>query len=171
MARLPQLCLDCQLVFIFSTCTTFSTLRSPGGKSLPGQGDWPGLWKQVEDMPVCESPCPWFSCLLEGTPALNIPGCLEYLNSPKLEIWPLNFLHCLSSCVCMPSHFNCDKFCAILWTIASHTPLSMGFSRQEYWSGLPSSAENMSYPKPEGLPKFTTRLRCGHHSREMEAFL
>ena len=23
------------------------------------------------------------------------------------------------------------------WTVALHTPLSMGFSRQEYWSGLP----------------------------------
>jgi len=23
------------------------------------------------------------------------------------------------------------------WTITCHTPLSMGFSRQEYWSGLP----------------------------------
>ena len=23
------------------------------------------------------------------------------------------------------------------WTVACHTPLSMGFSRQEYWSGLP----------------------------------
>ena len=26
---------------------------------------------------------------------------------------------------------------AILWTVACHTSLSMGFSRQEYWSGLP----------------------------------
>ena len=25
---------------------------------------------------------------------------------------------------------------AILWTIACQAPLSMGFSRQEYWSGL-----------------------------------
>ena len=24
-----------------------------------------------------------------------------------------------------------------LWTIACHAPLSMGFARQEYWSGLP----------------------------------
>ena len=24
-----------------------------------------------------------------------------------------------------------------LWTVAHQTPLSMGFSRQEYWSGLP----------------------------------
>ena len=23
------------------------------------------------------------------------------------------------------------------WTVAYHAPLSMGFSRQEYWSGLP----------------------------------
>ena len=24
-----------------------------------------------------------------------------------------------------------------LWTIAHHAPLSMGFSRKEYWGGLP----------------------------------
>ena len=27
--------------------------------------------------------------------------------------------------------------CVILWTIACQAPLSMGFSRQEFWSGLP----------------------------------
>ena len=32
-----------------------------------------------------------------------------------------------------------------LWTVARQTPLSMGFSRQEYWSGLP-------FPSPGGLP-------------------
>ena len=26
---------------------------------------------------------------------------------------------------------------ATLWTVACQAPLSMGFSRQEYWSGLP----------------------------------
>ena len=31
------------------------------------------------------------------------------------------------------------------WTIAHQAPLSMGFSRQEYWSGLP-------FPSPEDLP-------------------
>ena len=30
-------------------------------------------------------------------------------------------------------------------TVAHHGPLSMGFSRQEYWSGL-------SFPSPEDLP-------------------
>ena len=34
---------------------------------------------------------------------------------------------------------------ATLWTVAHKTPLSMGFFRQEYWSGLPS-------PPPGDLP-------------------
>ena len=33
-----------------------------------------------------------------------------------------------------------------LWTVAHQAPLSMGFSRQEYWTGLP-------VPPPEDLPK------------------
>ena len=31
------------------------------------------------------------------------------------------------------------------WTVACQAPLSMGFSTQEYWSGLP-------FPSPEDLP-------------------
>ena len=34
---------------------------------------------------------------------------------------------------------------ATLWTIAHQAPLSMGFSRKEYWSGLP-------FPSPGDLP-------------------
>ena len=34
---------------------------------------------------------------------------------------------------------------AIPWTVACQAPLSMGFSRQEYWSGLP-------FPSPGDLP-------------------
>ena len=32
--------------------------------------------------------------------------------------------------------FNCVQLFVTLWTIACQAPLSMGFSRQEYWSGL-----------------------------------
>ena len=39
--------------------------------------------------------------------------------------------------VCMLSHFSCVWLLTTIWTAASHAPLSMGFSRQEYWSGLP----------------------------------
>ena len=34
-------------------------------------------------------------------------------------------------CAKSPSH---DQFFVTLWTIARQAPLSMGFSRQEYWS-------------------------------------
>ena len=36
----------------------------------------------------------------------------------------------------MLSHFSRVRLFAKLWTVTHQTPLSMGFSRQEYWSGL-----------------------------------
>ena len=36
---------------------------------------------------------------------------------------------------------SCDP-----WTVAHQAPLSMGFSRQEYWSGLPSPSPGESSP-------------------------
>ena len=38
------------------------------------------------------------------------------------------------------------RLVATSWTVAHQAPLSMGFSRQEYWSGLP-------LPPPGDLPK------------------
>ena len=32
------------------------------------------------------------------------------------------------------------------WTVACQAPLSVGFSRQEYWSGLPFSQEDLPNP-------------------------
>ena len=37
---------------------------------------------------------------------------------------------------CKLSHFSCVRFFATLWTVAHQAPLSMGFSRQEYWWGI-----------------------------------
>ena len=45
--------------------------------------------------------------------------------------------HCLAHGECMLSLFNHVQLFATPWTVTHHTPLSMGFSRQEYWSGLP----------------------------------
>ena len=42
-------------------------------------------------------------------------------------------------------HFRHVGLFATLWTVAFQAPLSMEFSRQEYWSGLP-------FPSPEDLP-------------------
>ena len=52
-------------------------------------------------------------------------------------------LHLLFAC--MLSHFSHIQLFATSWTVALQIPLSMGFSRQEYWSGSP-------YPPPGDLP-------------------
>ena len=51
---------------------------------------------------------------------------------------------CVCVCVCaqLPS---CVWLFGIPWTVACQAPLSMGFSRQEYWSGFP-------FPPPGDLP-------------------
>ena len=55
-----------------------------------------------------------------------------YCESPPF--WPPNSKPCRA----VLSHFSV-RLCATLWTAAFQAPLSMGFSRQEYWSGLPCS--------------------------------
>ena len=39
--------------------------------------------------------------------------------------------------LCCAESLSCVRLCATLWIIACQSPLSMGFSRQEYRSGLP----------------------------------
>ena len=47
--------------------------------------------------------------------------------------------------MCVLSRLSCVQLFVTLWTIARQAPLSMGFSRQEYWHGL-------QCPAPEDLP-------------------
>ena len=49
---------------------------------------------------------------------------------------------CMCVCACMLSHAG---HFVTPWTVAHKAPLSMGFSGQEYWSGLP-------FPSPVELP-------------------
>ena len=56
----------------------------------------------------------------------------KFLKKPKIEL----------PCACM---LRCVWFFATLWTVACQVPLSMGFSRQEYWNGLP-------FPSPGDFP-------------------
>ena len=44
---------------------------------------------------------------------------------------------CVCVCVCAVLSYSVMSNSATLWTVACQAPLSMGFSRQEYWSGLP----------------------------------
>ena len=50
---------------------------------------------------------------------------------------------------------SCVSLFATQWTVAHHAPLSIGFSRQAYWSGL-------AFPSPGELsqPRDRTRVSC-----------
>ena len=57
--------------------------------------------------------------------------------------------HCVCMCVCVHVHVCARSVVSysfvIPWTMASQAPLSMCFSRQEYWSRLP-------FPSPADIP-------------------
>ena len=82
------------------------------------------------------------------------PGVLRFMGLQRIwHDWTteLNWtvLLCITKlcCVtlCMLSCFSHVRFFATPWSVACQTPLSMGFSRQKYWSALPC-------PPPGNLP-------------------
>ena len=58
--------------------------------------------------------------------------------------------------------FSCVWLIVTLWTAAHQAPLSMGFSRQEYWSGLPCpSPGDLLYPGIELVSLTSLALASG----------
>ena len=78
-----------------------------------------------------------------------IPGfCIRAMLSLKWTVKDsllLYFFKALGLCVCMLSHFSRVQLFVTPQTGAPQAPLSLGFSRQEYWSEL-------SCPPQEDLP-------------------
>ena len=71
---------------------------------------------------------------------------------------PFGTVHfALFSLLLFSSLSSCQLF-VTLWTVAHQAPLSMGFSRQEYWSGLPC-------PSPGHLPNPGIKLECSAWQR------
>ena len=85
-----------------------------------------------------------------GSPALQADSLSAELSgkpynfsevSPRRdEAYPSNEHAC-----CVLSHFSSVQPFVTSWTVVLQAPLSMGFPRQEYWSGLPC-------PPPGELP-------------------
>ena len=65
-----------------------------------------------------------------------------------LVFWGGGGLSSFTQQTCVLSHFCHVQLCVTLWTVAHQAPLSMGFSRWEYWSGLPCSLPG-DLPDPE----------------------
>ena len=79
---------------------------------------------------------------LKHKPSLEYFDLIEYDHTHIQD--PLQPMHaCLLSC------FSHVQLFTTLWTVACQAPLSMGFSGQEYWSGLPCTP-------PRDLPDSTT---------------
>ena len=115
-------------------CIIARTLKQP---KCPSTGEWIKMWqiytmdaaaaaaKSLQSCPtLCDpidgsppgSPCPWDS------PGKNTGvGCHFLLQCMKVKVKSLSRVRLL----------------ATPWTAAYQAPPSMGFSRQEYWSGVP----------------------------------
>ena len=91
-----------------------------------------------------------FPSLLGYNPLLPSPGshhCSYHQRKLPAGTWPFWFGSRYSKCfqlVCryknhawMLSCFSHVQLCVTLWIVPRQAPLSMGFSRQEYWNGLP----------------------------------
>ena len=116
---------------IFSNCTAFKIVIS----SIPHSSLWLVLPHQR------------FFILISISNRLTLP--LFHCPSP-LSLFPPNLLISLltqhgfcspwwQSLTFMLSRFSCVRLFVTPWTVAHQVPLSMEFSRQEYWSGLPCS--------------------------------
>ena len=85
-------------------------------------------WKQWETLF-------WGTPKLDGDYSHEIKRCLLLERKAMTNLWVSEWVKSLSHV----------RLFATPWTAAHQAPPSMGFSRQEYWSGLP-------FPSPGDLP-------------------
>ena len=115
-------------------------IREDGGDKIGG------IWKGDNSM-----------CEMSQLPASSSQTpCRSQENNFKRHhyIWTLRGLQVKKDCksfrsarLCMLSYFIHVWLFVTLWTVAHQAPLAMGFSRQEYWNGLPCSPPgDLPYP-------------------------
>ena len=104
----------------------------PGGFAVSWPSVWTGQAIIIQDQ-TGKRKGPWsnFSQKVLASGALLPLFLLHLENQQSVFLW--TFLLDFASMLVTQS---CPTV-ATLWTVACQAPLSMGFSRQEYWSGLP----------------------------------
>ena len=70
-------------------------------------------------------------------------------------------------CVCVLSRV---QLFATPWTVAHQAPLSMEFSKQEYWSRLPFTLPQEDLPNPGIKPALTSRFITTELQAQAEFF-
>ena len=105
------------------------------------RGAW---WATVHGVAMSQTHLKWLSTHLEtGDLKKQYQTSFQFTFKPhvdysnSLRLWsrgkPTSFIHCM--CACLVARLY-PTF-VTPWIVAHQSPLSMGFSRQEYWSGLP----------------------------------
>ena len=86
--------------------------------------------------------------------------------------WLVKLTHKINLCrhVCVLSYFSHVWLCATLWTVARQAPLAMGFSKQQYWSGLPCPPEG-DLPDPRMKPSLVVLLHWQANSLPLNHLL
>ena len=147
--NLPH-CPECERLYIICT-----SCPSPASSLtyLSSVDSHPATWPPVVPQ-ICQVPSYHESlhCFPLHPECSSLDGCMAYYLTSGFTwmpsdwglLWPYSvYLH---HCECL--HAQSLQFCPTLcdpWTIALQAPLSMGFPRQEYCSGLP-------LPSPGHLP-------------------
>ena len=72
--------------------------------------------------------------------------------------------------LCMPSSFSPVQLFATRWTVDPQIPLSIGFSRQEYWYGLPFPTLHLIHSTLQNL-RLIYHLNCYHTVLHTEVVL
>ena len=120
------------------------------------------LWHPHGPAPLCvcwdssKGPFSWFAVdssglflptdVLEWSPQSSVSSNQNLISSGKnWHLPPFCPLPLTNVCVRAQS-LSCVWLFVTQWTVAHQAPLSMGFSRQKYWDGLP-------FPSLRGLPK------------------
>ena len=86
--------------------------------------------------------CPTLCDPIDGSPpGSTVPGILQ---TRTLEWVAISFSNAWKRKVKVKS-LSCARLLATPWTAAYQAPPSMGFSRQEYWSGVPLPSARPDY--------------------------
>ena len=105
-------------------------------------GFWPrGMWDLSSLTRGGSHTCHFGRGSLHHCTAMEVPTS-TLLKEGGREVTGCPFLNAKVRCACALSRVL--PF-STLWTVSRQAPLSMGFSRQEYWIGLP-------FPSPGDLP-------------------
>ena len=84
----------------------------------------------------------------QGRPCFLVSSSFQRSAFLDLQPLPLSSHHSKLCLLLLLSLFSRARLCATLWTVAHQAPLCVGFSRQEYYSGLPFPSPKLCFHHP-----------------------